>query len=100
LTSLSLADPTFGKPGRINILLGVDIFAEVLRQGRRTDPAGSPVAFTTEFRWVLSGQAESSSPTERIITHHTSAEFKVDTLRKFWEIEEAPTSEAALSVEE
>jgi hypothetical protein len=89
-----------GKPGRIDTPIGVDIFAEVLRQGRRTGPAGSPVAFVTEFGWVLSGQAESSSPTERVTTHHTSVEFKDDTLRKFWEIEEAPTSEAALSMEE
>ena len=33
-------------------------------------------------------------------THYTSVEFKDDTLRKFWEIEEAPTSDAALSLEE
>ena len=100
LTSLSLADPTFGKPGRIDILLGVDVFADVLRQGWRTGPAGSPVAFATEFGWVLSGQAEPSSSAEHVTTHHTSVAFKDDTLRKFWEIEEAPISEVALSLEE
>ena len=100
LTNLSLADPTFGQPRRIDILLGVDVFAEVLHQGRQTGPTGSPVAFATEFGWVLSGQAEPSSPAECVTTHHTSVEFKDDTLCKFWEIEEAPTSETALSLEE
>ena len=34
LTSLPLADPTFGRPGRIDILLGVDVFADVLPADR------------------------------------------------------------------
>ena len=78
---------------------GVDVFVEVLRQGRRTGPTGSPVAFATKFGWVLNGQAEPSSPAECVTTHYTSVEFKDDTLRKFWEIEETPTSEAAVSLE-
>ena len=60
LFDLPLADPTFGRPGRIDLLLGVDVFADVLRQGQRTGPAGSPVAFETDFGWVLSGRAFSS----------------------------------------
>ena len=31
LSDLSLADPNFGQPGRIDILLGVDIFTQILR---------------------------------------------------------------------
>ena len=100
LSGLSLADPTFGQPGRVDVLLGVDVFAEVLHQGRRTGPPTSPVAFETEFGWVLSGQADPSSSIEHVTTHHASVESKDDTLRKFWEIEEGPTSEAALSLEE
>ncbi len=61
LSDLSLADPTFGQPGRIDVLLGVDVFADVLRQGRRKGPPGTPVAFETEFGWVLSGHAEQST---------------------------------------
>ena len=47
LTGLSLADPDFGKPGKIDLLLGVDIFVVVLLNGRRTGPSDSPVAFET-----------------------------------------------------
>ena len=46
---------------------------------------------------MLSGQAEPSSSAEHVTTHHT---FKDDTLRKFWVIEEAPTNEIAISLEE
>ena len=34
LADIPLADPIFGCPGRIDILLGVDVFVEVLRQGQ------------------------------------------------------------------
>ena len=49
LTDLQLADPAFGHPGRIDILLGVDIFTQVLLHGRRIGPPGSPVAFEMVF---------------------------------------------------
>ena len=42
---VDLADPHFGLPGKIDILFGVNIFTQVLRDGRRTDSRESPVAF-------------------------------------------------------
>ena len=52
LSDLTLADPEFGRPGRIDLLLGV---ANVVLQGRQSGPQGSPVAFETLFGWVLAG---------------------------------------------
>ena len=49
LSNLSLADPEFGQPGRIDILLGIDVYINALLQGRLTGPPGSPVAFETIF---------------------------------------------------
>ena len=40
LAKLNLADPDFGIPGYINVLLGIDVFNKVVRQGRRTGPLG------------------------------------------------------------
>ena len=40
LSDLNLSDPDFGQPGRIDILLGVDIYTEVLLQGRINIPCG------------------------------------------------------------
>ena len=72
LLNLSLADPDFGKPGRIDLLLGVDVFVEVLCQGRRTGPPGSPTAFETDFGWVVAGQTTPSSAIPHIASHHSS----------------------------
>ena len=66
ISDVPLADPTFGQPGHIDILLGVDIFADVLLQGRRTGPPGSPVALETKFGWVLSGSTGSTNSLDQI----------------------------------
>ena len=62
LDDLSLADPDFGCPGKVDLLLGVDIFTEALLQGRRTGPSGTPVAFETVFGWVLAGPTSQPTP--------------------------------------
>ena len=49
LEDIDLADPDFGRPGRIDLLLGVDVFVVTLLQGRQTGPSGTPSAFETEF---------------------------------------------------
>ena len=66
ISDLSLADPGFGQPGRIDILLGVDVFVDVLRHGRRSGPPGSPTALETEFGWVLCGGSGSSPDSMRV----------------------------------
>ena len=42
LSDLQLADPDFWRPGRINVLLGIDIFTNVMGHGQRSGP---PVFF-------------------------------------------------------
>ena len=59
------ADPTFGKPGKIDILLGVDVFVSVFCQGRRCGPTNSPTAIETSFGWVLAGSTQ-------IVAHHAA----------------------------
>ena len=77
--------------------MGVDIFVEVLRQGRRTGCAGSPVAIETLLGWVLCGQSES---TLSVPSFHSTVESKDDVLQRFWKIEEGPASDVAFSMEE
>ena len=96
LEDIDLADPDFGHPGRIDLLLGVDVFVETLRQ---TGPSGTPSAFETEFGWVLAGRFDSPGPS-RVASHHASFTVGDELLRRFWEIEENPSNEACHSPEE
>ena len=70
LSGLPLADPDFGCPGAIDLLLGVDVFSEALLQGRRIGPPGSPVALETIFGWVLAGSTQ-PRPQEHLVVYHS-----------------------------
>ena len=86
-------DPGFGQPGRIDMLLGVNLFLDVLCHGRRSGPLESPTALETEFGWVLCGSAG-------VTTFYSTVTSGDDILRQFWEIEETPADHSALSTEE
>ena len=100
LSDLQLADPNFGQPGKIDLLLGVEIFAEVVLQGRRIGSSGSPIAFETHFGWVLTGNTNSCSSTQVIAAHHVAFLTGDDLLRRFWEIEEKSVPELHFTPEE
>ena len=80
-----LADPGFRQPGRIDLLLAIDVFVAVLFHGRRSGPPGTPVAFETCFGWVLAGSTEAVSPIKQFATHHVSCLTGDNILRKFWD---------------
>ena len=101
LKSITLADPEFGRPDKIDLLLGVDIYAEVMMHGRRVGMTGSPTAFETSFGWVLAGKPGCDIITNHhAITLHTSVLLNDDILQKFWEVEERITNTPILSAEE
>ena len=100
LSGLQLADPDFGQPGRIDLLLGMEIFAEVVLHGRRLGLPGSPIAFETHFGWVVAGGTDSCVTTQVVTSHHAAFLTGDDLLRRFWEIEEKVGSELCLTLEE
>ena len=100
IEGLTLADPEYHKPGRIDILLGVEVFVEVIRHGRRSGPQYTPTALNTEFGWVLAGNTSPQSGSELISTHLTSVVTGDDLLRRFWEVEEKAIANCELSLEE
>ncbi len=72
LANLTLADPDFGQPSKIDLLLGVEVFSSMVRQGRRCGVSGSPTAFETDFGWVLAGKASSHVSHLSLCTLHTT----------------------------
>lgn len=82
------------------MLLGIDVFVDVILHGRRSGPPGTPTAFETRLGWVLAGSTESCSIVPQVATYHVSCATGDEILRKFWEVEDSPLSEATLSPEE
>ena len=86
LSNLQLADPGFAKPGRIDILLGVEIFVEVMLHDWWRGIPNSPFAFETEFGWILAGSTDFCAPANPVATHHASLPTRDDLLHQFWEV--------------
>ena len=81
-SGLHLADPDFGRTGKIDILLGIDDYTAVLLHGGRNGLHGSPCSLLGP-RWRIPNLSYCI-----ISLHHTSVASTNELLRKFWEIEE------------
>ena len=82
------------------MLLGIDLFIEVLHQGWLTGPRGSPSAFETEFGWVVAGQTKSKLADQDNASHHSTLVVGDELLQRFWEIEENPRDQSNFSPED
>ena len=61
ISDLEIADPELRTPARIDLLMGAEVFASILRDGRRTRPRGTPSAINTCLGWVLFGKIQDSN---------------------------------------
>ena len=77
---------------------------ELLRPDVRVGPEGTPIAWKTVFGWTIRGPfTPDSTSTIQAATHvtiPTVVESIEKALTRFWEAEEPPTMEAALTPEE
>ena len=100
--NLRLADPNFGQPGRIDILMGLDIISRISLQCLIVSPSKDLSANETIFGWVTSGYCE--SPSQAVTAHiccRAETSSKTDELvRAFWESEEPPTHANNISSDE
>ena len=92
---LELADPSFGLPGKIDLLVGAEVYCNLITGNLRKGTEGQPVAQETTLGWILSGPV--SKKQESNPAHSTASAFSVTTdvslheqLQSFWNIENPP----------
>ncbi|XP_046604989.1 uncharacterized protein LOC124297725 [Neodiprion virginianus] len=104
LRGLNLADPSFAHPTQIDVILGADIYSNIIGQGVRRGAPGTPIAQETQFGWVLSGcvSAEAASPSYGAVQgFQCSLDHELlDLVQKFWKQEEVSKPLALTSEEE
>lgn len=90
IDQLQLADVNYGSPGKIDILLGAEVYSQILVDGIIKIPQG-PVAQNTVFGWILSGPVieEESLKRESLISLHLRVR-EDELLKAFWDIETEP----------
>ncbi|XP_050528192.1 uncharacterized protein LOC126898294 [Daktulosphaira vitifoliae] len=92
LNNLSLADPLYNVPGSIDLLLGADVLPEILLDGKISGKPGQPIAMETIFGWTLIGPVEQCNKPAITSLNITVSDTLDTTLKKFWEIEEMPST--------
>lgn len=56
LNDLELADPQFAKQGDIDMLIGADLYSQIILPGLVKGPRNTPVAQETSLGWIVSGR--------------------------------------------
>ncbi|XP_043270546.1 uncharacterized protein [Venturia canescens] len=95
LQGLPLADPEFLSPGSIELILGADIYGQLIREQIKRGPQGTPIAQNTVFGWIVLGPMDSSHQSAGLVHHaavdHGYQELQ-DLLTQFWVQEEVSGS--------
>ncbi|CAF4899123.1 unnamed protein product [Pieris macdunnoughi] len=97
LFSLNLADPHYSTPSKIDILLGADVYGDVIKVGLVRDPNGGLTAQFTALGWVLSGPtnlvneeiaAQTQCHHNLILSMHTQTQIDDnELLKRFWQLD-------------
>lgn len=100
ICDLPLADPQYNTPNKIDILLGAEVYGQIIQEGIKKGPQGTLVAQATLFGWIISGVIEKShQPHGKVVVMHSYVEEN-ELLKKFWEIEADTVNEKQILTEE
>ena len=86
-----LADKDWMKSRQVDMLIGGDIYPEILLAGLKKNILGTLIAQETVFGWILTGplQTRLNQPPTRIVSFFNEVALD-DQLKRFWELEELP----------
>ncbi|XP_047041982.1 uncharacterized protein LOC124646011 [Helicoverpa zea] len=92
--NISLADPMFYKPACIDILIGADLFWDILGNEQISLGINNPKLRSSQLGWIVSGPIQAVTPDKRVHCNHSVIYKDNDSvdklLTKFWELEEIP----------
>jgi len=91
IKELKLADPSFYKSGRVDMILGADVIDKVILPDIRRGATEQPTAIRTIFGWTITGayQPQVEQPPSQSISHALVSLSCNDLLKAFWESEES-----------
>jgi len=97
LQGLSLADPNFIKPGRIDLLIGVDIIPQIMLPDIRKGTVAETIAQNTQLGWIVYGPTEAAQTT--LISIRCNLANLNNMVQRFFELDQVSTTRQ-LSAEE
>lgn len=89
MQNLQLADPEFGRPGPIHLIIGSDFYNKIILPEIIPATAFSPLAQLTIFGWALSGPVTPVDFSSSSAIFHSSVDRDLENLLlRFWTQEE------------
>ncbi|XP_055623062.1 uncharacterized protein LOC129766519 [Toxorhynchites rutilus septentrionalis] len=87
--NIRLADPSFATRGPIDIVIGAQVFFELLRRGHFKIAEEKPILQNSVFEWLVSGRhSERDSATGTVSSCHVTTLNELDQrVSRFWELE-------------
>ncbi|XP_071640886.1 uncharacterized protein [Temnothorax longispinosus] len=98
-SNIRLADPHFHIPGEINILIGAEIFWQLMCVGQIHSHKNQPTLQKTQLGWIVGGKTCTYGPAEAKVCNLSTNQQINETLAKFWNMEHIP-EETPFSPEE
>ncbi|XP_073821396.1 uncharacterized protein [Musca autumnalis] len=98
--NLTLADPAFNRPDKIDILLGAEHYHELLSIGQIKLAKDLPTMQNTVFGWIISGKIQEEEPRNFTCGICTMNESLDASIARLWELEEIKTTNKPMSIEE
>lgn len=84
---ITLADPEFLKPPRIDMLLGVKIFWDILCIGQIKTTRTQPCWQKMHFGWIAAGRIVARTTMESTVCNLSTNDELNYVMKRFWEIE-------------
>ena len=103
IKDLTLADEQFDVPGKVELLLGQNVWRHLFLEGKSKGKDFEPEAWETVFGWTVLGSYKPSSQegAQQAITHVVTSEEAGLTsnqlLSKFWKLEEPSVYEPTMA---
>ncbi|XP_061711557.1 uncharacterized protein LOC133520879 [Cydia pomonella] len=97
--NIQLADPDFNVPSEIDILIGSEIFWDLLDGEKIRLPTG-PYLINSKLGWLVSGPINTRNLRINNQVHCYFTQSIDSQLRKFWEIEDIPQVDSILTADE
>ncbi|XP_062711045.1 uncharacterized protein LOC134289057 [Aedes albopictus] len=98
---VQLADPEFYKPEKIDMLLGAELFLQLLRPGHIKIDEDFPELRETSLGWVVAGVFRERSIANEVQHSLTASLDDVEeAIQRFWKIEEVPDASPLTSEEQ
>lgn len=102
LSNFQLADPTFNVPSEIQMLIGADLFWDLIGSKQHSLGPNNPILRSSKLGWLISGPIiqNNSNKNSTFCNFAISNAELHDELTKFWELETFYKNQPHLSEEE